>query len=260
MFILTDIKRYLYLINFKYKHKKTKVFCSYFNNVTKGFYSQRGQDAIVYSEFFLLINHKNFPKIIVDIGCNHPIKFNNSYFFEKNLGFLCIAVDPIKNYVKDWAKMRPKAILHNVALGFRKGNLSLMTSDNLDGHQSSSYADDMLSTLLIDKKKFKSGNWKIEKVAVLKTQTLFNTAKLSEIGIMSIDVEGFEMEVIKGIDFSKTRIHIMIIENNTNGKFGSDEIRKIMNRHGFIFYARIWALDDIFLNKNDLEYIYPSQY
>lgn len=69
-------------------------------------------------------------------------------------------------------------------------------------------------------------------------------------GIVSIDVEGYEMEVLKGIDFTKTKIFIAIIENNTNSRLGADDIRFFMDENGFDFYARIWGLDDVFVRKD----------
>lgn len=39
----------------------------------QGFYSQEGQDAYVFTELFKCLESKNFPKIFLDVGCNHPI-------------------------------------------------------------------------------------------------------------------------------------------------------------------------------------------
>ena len=115
------------------------------------------------------------------------------------------------------------------------------------------HPNDMFSSLFFDIAKVRSGNLKIKKVPIFRTQDFFDSIKLSEIGIISIDVEGFETEIINGINFLKTRIRIAVIENNIHSKFGSDEVRKIMHKNGFIFYARIWGLDDIYINRRAIE-------
>jgi len=252
MYLLKDVVHYLYLKWFKHKYPKTKIISDYFSEMINGFYSQAGQDAYIYSEFFNLIDSGKIPRVFVDIGCNHPIKFNNSYFFEKNLGFECIAIDPLTTYVSHWAETRPNAKLHSIALGDAKGKINLLVMDKVvdDDLESKHHSSNMFSTMSLDNTKRRSGNWKSIEVPILTAQDLFDTSKVSQIGIVSIDVEGFELKVLNGIDFFKTKIYIAIIENNTNNKFGAGEIRNFMATNGFTFYARIWGLDDIFVNTD----------
>jgi FkbM family methyltransferase len=250
MLLLKDVVHYLYLKWFKHKYKKTKIISEYFSEMVRGFYSQKGQDAFLYSEFYELINSGKISKTFVDIGCNHPINFSNSYFFEKHLGFECIAVDPLMTYKSHWAETRPKAKLFNVALGATKGKMDLFTMED-DSMASQVQDPDMFSTLSADNSKLRSGKWKTLEVPVLTAQELFDSGRVSEIGIVSIDVEGFEIDVLKGIDFSRTKVQIAIVENNTKNIFGSEEIRDFMSKNGFEFYARIWKLDDVYVN-NDL--------
>ena len=40
-----------------------------------------------------------------------------------------------------------------------------------------------------------------------------------------------------------------MIENNTRSVLGDERIREYMVANGFKFYARIWGLDDIFINN-----------
>lgn len=250
MSFIKDVAHYLFLIRFRYKYKKTKIVSSYFSEKIRGFYSQEGQDAYIYSEFFSLFQSGKLPKIFVDIGCNHPIKFSNSIFFEKHLGFHCIAVDPLTTYVSQWAEVRPNSKLHSVALSSSAGRMNLMTCEKNDVPLHGSHSNDMFSTL--DPKSCKAvGERFINiEVPVLTAQEIFNMDCVSEIGIISIDVEGFELEVLKGINFSKTNIYIAVIENNTKDRYGSDEIRKFMIERDFSFYARLWGMDDVFINNN----------
>lgn len=245
--MLKDFARYLLLKWFKRKYNRTKVVASYFSDSITGFYSQAGQDAFVYTEFFSMINDGRISKVFLDIGCNHPTKFSNSYFFEKNLGFECIAVDPLPTYLNAWKSSRSNSIFNNVALGSSTGELSLSVPDQTWDSEKNSHPPDMFSTMDKANPRLTEGKWKTINVPVVTAKDLLDSLNISKIGIASIDVEGFEMQVLKGFDFNSTRIDICIIENNTNSKFGSEDIRKFMMSNGYVFYARIWGLDDIFI-------------
>lgn len=248
--MLKDIGRYFLLRWFKSKYKGTKVVGSHFSAPLTGFYSQAGQDAFIYSEFFQLIDAGRIPKIFLDIGCNNPIKFSNSYFFEKNLGYKCIAVDPLPTYASEWKLCRPNSVFHNIGLSSFSGELSLSVPDQHEGIESNSHSSDMFATMDSNNVRLSEGKWKKLNVAVVTAQELLNAEYVSEVGIASIDVEGYEMEVLKGFDFVRTKIYILIVENNSNNKFGSDEIRNFMTDNSYIFYARFWGLDDVFIHSD----------
>jgi FkbM family methyltransferase len=247
MKLIKDIANYLSLRLFDYKHPQTKIISSKFCHSVRGFYSQKGQDALIYSEFYELIESGCIPKVFLDIGCNHPIKFNNSYFFEKILGFRVLAVDPLPTYILQWAEIRPLAKLYSIALGASSGELKLSIPHNAPTDAKHAY--DMFSTLDVNNPRLRKGEWRTIKVPVQSVQDILGASEITEVGIVSIDVEGFEFEVLKGFDFVKTKIYIAIIENNTRSVLGDERIREYMVANGFKFYARIWGLDDIFINN-----------
>lgn len=249
MQIIKDIFRYLTISWFKNKYKNTKIISGYFNSTIKGIYSQDGQDSFIYSEFYSYINKQKFPKIFIDIGCSHPVKFSNSLFFEEALGFRVIGVDPLPIYIDEWKKLRPTATMYCLALGNENSEMKLsVPADNVE-NSSMSHSADMFSTLNENNNRLNKGVWNKLRVPVKKTQDFVDELLIPEIGVLSIDVEGFELNVLKGLDFKKTTIYFAIIENNSTNRFGSDDIRNLMNENGFNFYARFWGLDDIYVNK-----------
>jgi hypothetical protein len=72
---------------------------------------------------------------------------------------------------------------------------------------------------------------------------------------MSIDVEGHELNVIKGIDFDNVRINVLSIENCSlpNSVYGDDSIREIMLKNNYSLWGRIIGLDDIYVYNTFLE-------
>lgn len=100
-------------------------------------------------------------------------------------------------------------------------------------------------------------DYKTEDIKV-KTRALKNVFKeenITEIDYMSIDVEGHELQVIKGIDFTEVKVKVLTIENNFGGSsdesnYGDDEIRNIMFDNDYILWGRIVGLDDIYVKSD----------
>ena len=180
---------------------------------------------------------------IIDVGCNHPINYNNSYFFEKYFGCSILAIDPISEFSEIWANKRPDSIFYNTAVGENTGFINL----NLPISPSS---DNMFS--FVDSAFGKHGeNGFIErKVSLSKLSDIFNENSIKEILFLSIDVEGFEFNTIKGINFDKVLIRCILVENNSKSLYGSDDIRSYLKGKNYTFYARIGHLDDIFIHNS----------
>ena len=63
--------------------------------------------------------------------------------------------------------------------------------------------------------------------------------------IVSIDIEGNELEVIKSIDFSKYEIKVILLENNIPQKLNYINFFKTKN---FSYFDRV-GMDEIYYNK-----------
>lgn len=207
------------------------------------YYSQEGQDLYLSSLLFDdLKNDAN--KYIVDIGCNHPERFSNTYFFEKFFNSKTIAIDPIEEYGRLWTELRPNAIFIATALGKTSGTVTLNIPE-----PNSNY-DDMFSS--VAEKNPKVGNTVCtqRQVPCVTLSSILDTHKIDQVILISIDVEGAELDVLKGIDFERVLIKCLVIENNTKNLFGSGEIRTFLESKGFIFFSRIGFYDDVFLYKS----------
>ena len=86
-------------------------------------------------------------------------------------------------------------------------------------------------------------------------KNVFAENNVSHIDYLSMDVEGYELDALKGIDFKAVTINVMTIENNDTSSFGDDKIRKFLKEKGFVFYARMHILDDVYVRKAFLKQI-----
>ena len=84
-------------------------------------------------------------------------------------------------------------------------------------------------------------------------QKLLDKHSISDAIVLSIDVEGAEMEVLESIDFDRSTFKCILVENNHSSWFGSREIRAFLASKGYIYYARFWQLDDVFLHCSYLQ-------
>lgn len=237
---MEKIKQFLAFIKFKSKYYKVRVI----NPLKVGtYFSQVGQDVYLSALLFKMIE-KQGVKTIIDIGCNHPINFSNSYFFEKYYDFTTLAFDPIAEYKELWTTLRPKAFFSENAIGDFEGSVILNIPERGGNF------DDMFSSLDKDNQRLKDEKT-IE--CVVPCRTLGNILKeqdISEILFVSIDVEGFELQVLKGIDFDAVKISCFIIENNSKNLYGSNEIRDLLLSKGYIFKTRILCFDDVFVHES----------
>lgn len=209
--------------------------------VRKGFYSQLGQDELVFTEFFKALNSGIFPKLFIDIGCNHPMLHSNSYFFEVNQEYKVLAVDALKEVHEWWQAHRPAADFVECAVGATDGELSF---DVVGGGN----IESMFSSVSGSSQKGAAHPVTIRTVKVRRIADIFEERGIQRAGILSMDIEGYELPALQGIDFSQFMAYVFIIENNSHQGLGCNQIRDLMISNGYIYYARIWNLDDIFIH------------
>ena len=180
---------------FKYIYLILNKFVSIFSY--KKSYSQGSMDLILSIIFKNKLNG-----IYIDVGCQHPIKNNNTYLLFRK-GWKGVNIDLDKANIDLFKFNRPLDYNFNEAVSDKIENLDLFYY-----HQKSP-----INTL--DKNVSDKQNSKIEKIIKIQTNTLSNVldkTSINNIDILSIDVEGFELKVLKGLDFNKYIPKVIIVE------------------------------------------------
>lgn len=207
------------------------------------YYSQDGQDLYLAALLFNVFKSKE-KQYVVDIGCNHPERFSNSKFFEQYFNCKTIAIDPIEEYGTLWHELRPDALFIPTALGETDGSVTLSIPNGSVAY------DDMFSFTAGRNPKIGSTECTQRNVPCVTLASILAAQQVSSVIVLSIDVEGAEMGVLQGIDFEQVEIQCLIIENNTDGLFGTEEIRLYLVNKGYVFFARIGFLDDVFIHHS----------
>ena len=180
-----------FILKFKIIHKKFLF--------KKKYFSFSGVDVIIENIF-----RKKNNGIYIDVGCQHPIKNNNTYLLYKK-GWNGLNIDLDKDNIDLFNVARPNDQNINVAISNKIGETDLYFY-----HKKSP-----INT--IDKKTSDYQKAPISEIKKIKTNTLTNIIKNSKyknskIDLLSIDVEGHEREVLEGFDFSICRPDVIVIE------------------------------------------------
>ena len=165
----------------------------------KNYFSFSGVDILIENIFR---NQKN--GFYIDVGCQHPIKNNNTYLLHKK-GWSGINIDLDKDNIDLFNVSRISDDNINIAASNRINEVDLFFF-----HKKSP-----INT--IDKKTSQFQKAKISSIKKIKTNTLNNIIKSSKysnkkIDLLSIDVEGHELPVLEGLDFNKYSPNVIVVE------------------------------------------------
>lgn len=189
--------------------------------------SQTGEDLIIES----LLPQKR-DGFYVDIGANHPIKFNNTFlFYNKGWSGINIEPNPSRRWLFNF--LRRNDINLSIGIGSQKSNMDFYV-----------FKVNTLSTF--DKKsagEYQRMGHKLKKVINIPIVPLRDVLNEycdanKELDIMSIDTEGLDMEVLKSNDWKKFRPNFIILETleyreGNTGKKLNDVYDKYMSEIGY---------------------------
>lgn len=204
------------------------------------YYSQLGQDRYLNGNYFK--NKVN--GVFVDVGAHDGKTYSNSKFFE-DLGWSGLCIEPIPSIFNQLKENR-KCICENYAVSDVEGEDEFLLVHG--------YAE-MLSGLAkeydpmhLDRIKGEinhyGGSKEIIKINTLKLQTLLDKHNINSVDFLSVDTEGNELKVLKSIDFTKTKIFSVSIENNYKDK----SINEFLSNVGFEYVTNL-DVDEIYINK-----------
>jgi FkbM family methyltransferase len=138
-------------------------------------------------------------KIFVEAGGSDPEDQSNTCLLEKN-NWKGLVVEPSLSYNEAYTNKRPNTIIENYALVSKNYTESTITGN---------FTQPMIG--------YVNGNFgTLIEVPCSTLDSLLKKHNLHEIHFLSLDVEGYENEVIEGIDFISTFIHCIVLENHTN--------------------------------------------
>lgn len=183
--------------------KSTNEDGSFIDNEFLGSYSQYGEDLIIDA---LL----GCPKsgCYVDIGANDPVFLSNTLrFYER--GWRGINVEPEPNLFVKLSERRAQDINLNVGIGTEAGSLTFY---RIQPSQLSTFNADQARKNL--KRPGATALQEMELPVVTLSHLFEEHLGERRIDFLSVDVEGFELEVFRGNDWAKFRPRLILVEIN----------------------------------------------
>lgn len=173
-----------------------------FNRLFRKSYSQHGEDLLIkkYASFKV--------KSFVDVGSNHPQRFNNTYHFYLQ-GAQGVNLDPNRDLIRLFKQSRPGDISLSLGLGDKSTQKIFY---QLDPDVDSSF------DLVHIQGRIKAGCTLVKKYP-LKITTLKNIFTKyfpkKSVDLLNIDTEGYDYQILLGNDWSKYRPQIICIEDRS---------------------------------------------
>lgn len=212
------------------------------------FYGQCGEDLYVYSEFFH--NHLDLFRgtgTYIEIGASDGVQYSNSKFFEDELGFTGVLIEPLSEFYKTLEWTRPNNRLYNCAVSSSGEPVEFLVDPDVAGYVSG------MSHTMSDQHKQQwfdaSRSNRLVTIDSKRMSTIMNESSLEYVDLFSIDVEGGEFEVLNTIDWS-IPVYVFIVELGDTEK--DDRCRELLADKGYVFSSKI-GLSEIWYDPSYIE-------
>lgn len=171
----------------------------------------------------------------IDVGANHPIKFNNTYLFYRN-GGKGIIVEPNPMLCQKSEALRTRDEHLNIGLGEKRRTIPFYI---INPDVSSTFVEETAKALvergcvLVETKKVK-----VETLADIFQKYVPG----GRVDILSVDTEGYDYRVLKGNDWEKYRARLIIVESR------EETTKKLLKRVGYKEVAKT-VLNTIYIDR-----------
>jgi FkbM family methyltransferase len=192
-------------------------------------YAQEGEDIMLKRMLNTVQNG-----FYVDIGAHHPFRFSNTYLFYTH-GWRGINIDPIPGIKGRFDQYRPKDINLECAVNNKKEFLNYY---NFQEKALNTFSEPLA-------KQYLDAKWKLEEVIPIMTVSLkeildTHLPSSTKIDFMTIDVEGFEMNVLTSNDWTKYKPDILLIEilDCSIENIATNDIVIYLQTKGYVVFAK----------------------
>jgi len=208
-------------------------------------YSGVPLDKVIYNYLCRITNAKK-SNFFIELGANNGITQSNTKYLELYKNYTGILIEPIPQKYKECILNRKEStIVENkacVSFDYSESTIQL-TEANL---VTTVWEEGGINALEHVSKFGFSKNIFEQKVASLNSILEKNNAP-TYIDLLSLDVEGYELEVLKGIDFNKYTFMLLVIESRE-----INILENYLSDKNYILIERLSNVDYIFRHKNSV--------
>lgn len=203
------------------------------------YYSQYNQDKILNERYFNNKRNGTF----VDIGAHDGITLSNTYFYESELGWDGVCIEPIPSVFVQLKENRNCKLIHGCAWSEdtkKKFRIIDGYSEMLSGLVDQ-YSIDHLNR--VDEEIRDHDQTVIDvDMDCYDVNKLFREHGLNQIDFINLDVEGGEFDILSHLNYDEFDIKVILVENN----YRNSNMRYFMIENGYSLDATI-NVDDVYV-------------
>lgn len=203
------------------------------------YYSQAGEDAILSKTFSFLLPVKN--GFYIDIGSYHPFRHSNTYILYK-AGWKGVNIDPRPGSKALFDRHRNRDINIEAGIGGDSGSMTYYMLDE-NSTMNTFSKDNLLKMGMFEQVK------KTVEVPVFTFASLLEQyPAIKTIDYLNIDAEGFEMEILNGLNVDSVMPKVISIEQNDVLSFPEvlhSTAGKFLAARGYTAYAKNILLSNV---------------
>lgn len=183
-------------------------------------FSQFGEDSVL--EFYL----RNVDeKYYIDVGCHHPHRYSNTYLLYHALGWRGLDIDMDERAIARIREDRPENVAVCSAVSDRTGEI-----------EATFFEAGGVNTVSPSHAKKCAAHRPVMDVRKVPCDTLDRLIEQHyphpSIGLLSIDAEGHDLEVLRSIDLDRHRPLFILVETGRLNRMSPD-ILAVMTEHGY---------------------------
>ena len=195
------------------------------------YHSEYGQDRWLVENVFGHARNGTF----VEAGALDGVFHSNSLFFESELDWRGVLVEPIPAFCETARMNRPLARVFGCALGYQNGTDEIEISIPVPGWTG-------FSRLSHPRRSTTERNRITVEVRTL--MEILVRCEISAVDYLSLDVEGAEYEVLSAYPFEEIPIRVIGVEDNDES---NEPLRSLLSSRGYRHLARVgvdefWSL------------------
>lgn len=193
-------------------------------------YSQEGEDMVIREIF-----GRQEVGFYVDVGCYHPKRYSNTYFFYKR-GWRGINIDAMPGSMKTFKRIRRRDINLEIPISDTKETLSyyMFNEPGLNGfsRQISQERDSKTIYRLI-------GKIEMETSTLAEVLDVYMPEDV-QIDFLSVDTEGWDLHVLRSNNWSKYRPKVVLAEslNSSLSDLEHCQVYTFMVGKGYELFAK----------------------
>jgi FkbM family methyltransferase len=165
---------------------------------------------------FQLRPYLNFRRgFFIEAGANDGISQSNTLYFEKYRGWKGILVEPIPELAARCRVNRPNCIVENFALvpfDYKESHVEMRYCNLMSLVKGSMKSEEADLMHIQEGCKIQDIDSYELKVPARTLTSILEANSVGKIDLLSLDVEGFELDVLKGMDFERYRPSLMLVE------------------------------------------------